>query len=237
MNVGLYTGTTGTLGQAEYQAVIAKNLANINTVGYKKAIAVFEVPDQARAKEGNGSTLNSVVTDYSQGVIEYTGNDLDVAITGKGFFVLQAENGNTIYSRKGQFTMSRDRKIVTQEGWSLMGMRAEIFIPKDVKAINIKTDGSLYVDGKFLEKIKVVAPGDDYLKLESIGASAFKTSDGSVLDDATEFEVAHRYLEKANVNAIDEMVNMIANMRGYQTGYKVTDSISDTLKKLIQLGA
>jgi len=243
---GLYAGATNMMGQGEYQAIIARNLANINTVGYKKNVAIFESyvtgadkqeqKQEQEASKGSGSTLGKVATDFSQGVLNYTGNDLDIAVKGDGFFEVQTKNG-ILYTRKGSFTLSRDRTIVTPEGWALMSYRGAIQIPKNAQSITIKADGVVSVDGKDINKLRVV----DFSKpedFEPVGGSAYKLSkNAQPPGDSTDFEIAHGYLEKSNVNAIDEMVNMIANMRNHQYGYKSTESINESLKKLIGLAS
>lgn len=239
MIVGLYTGASNMTSQADYQAVIARNLANINTVGYKKQVAVFQSyissPDKNQSSaKGVGSSIGTPATDFSQGALEYTGNDLDISIKGEGFFTVRTENGIR-YTRKGQFTLSRDMKIVTPEGWYLLDNGGEIVVPPNTKNITVKSNGAVMADGKELGKISVVTIPNKK-DLESVGGSAYKLSDKAKQpEDSTDSEIAQHYLEKSNVNAIDEMINMIANMRGYQTSYKVTDSIDESLKKLIRL--
>lgn len=229
------------ISQGDYQAVIARNLANINTVGYKKNVAVFQSyisqssdKDMATASHGVGSSLGTIATDFSQGTLEYTGNDLDISIKGEGFFVVKADTGIS-YTRKGQFMLSRDMRIITPEGLPLLGHEGEIQIPQNTKSITVKEDGGISADGKEIGKIKIAAVSD-LTALEPIGGCAYKLSDKVPQPkDSTDFKIAQRYLERSNVNAIDEMVNMISNMRGYQVGHKVTDSIDETLKKLIKL--
>ncbi|MBE7445069.1 MAG: flagellar basal-body rod protein FlgF [Planctomycetia bacterium] len=239
MIVGLYTGASSMMSQGDYQSVIARNLANINTVGYKKNVAVFQSyisqsQDTANTTQGIGSSLGTIATDFSQGALEYTGNELDISIKGDGFFVIKTNDG-LCYTRKGQFMLARDMKIITPEGWSLLGNGGEIQLPQNTKNITVKENGSISADGKEIGKIKVVNVSD-LTTLEPIGGCAYKVSNNVKMpEDAPDVTIAHRYLERSNVNAIDELVNMIANMRGYQYGYKVTDSIDETLKKLIKL--
>lgn len=242
MIVGLFTGASSMVSQSDYQAVIARNLANVNTAGYKKNVAVFQSyissatnQEQSSTSTGTGSSLGTISTDFSPGMLEYTGNDLDIAIKGEGFFAVKAANGDTLYTRKGQFMLTRDMKVVTPEGWPLLGNGGEIQLPQNAKNITIKGTGSVTADGKEVGKIRIVKVSK-LSTLESIGGCAYKVADNAEQpEDAADFEIANRYLEKSNVNAVDEMVNMIANMRGYQVGYKVTDSIDESLKKLIQL--
>lgn len=239
MIVGLYTGASSMMSQGDYQSVIARNLANINTVGYKKNVAVFQSyisqsQDTTNTTKGIGSSLGTLATDFSQGALEYTNNDLDISIKGDGFFAIKTDDG-ICYTRKGQFMLSRDMKIITPEGWYLLGNGGEIQVPQNTKSITVKENGSIAADGKEIGKVKVVNVSD-LTTLEPVGGCAYKLSDtAQVPEAAPDAKIAHRYLERSNVNAIDELVNMIANMRGYQFGYKVTDSIDETLKKLVNL--
>ncbi|MCF6154407.1 MAG: flagellar basal-body rod protein FlgF [Candidatus Brocadia sp.] len=240
MIVGLYTGASGMVSQGDYQTVIARNLANINTIGYKKNVAVFQSyisdtkTENQNANRGVGNSLGTVATDFSPGTLEYTGNDLDLSIKGNGFFTVKTDDGIR-YTRKGQFMLSRDMRIITPEGWYLLGHDGEIQVPQNAKSITVKENGSLSADGKETGKIRVVTISD-LTALEPTGNCAYTLSDtAKEPEDSIDFKIAHRYLEQSNVNAVDEMVNMIANMRGYQSGYKVTDSIDETLKKLIKL--
>ncbi len=239
MIVGLYTGASSMVSQADYQAIIARNLANINTVGYKRNVAVFQSYISSQDKNqtsvnGTGTSIGEVATDFSQGRMEYTGNNLDISIKGEGFFTVRTNDGDR-YTRRGQFTLSRDMKIVTPEGWYLLNNGNEIQLPPNTKNITVKSNGAVVADGKEMGKISVVTI-KNVSTLEPVGGSAYKLPDTAEQpEESTDFEIAQRYLEKSNVEAIDEMVNMIANMRGYQVGYKVTDSIDETLKKLINL--
>ena len=170
-------------------------------------------------------------------MLEYTGNDLDISIKGEGFFTVKANDGSLLYTRKGEFMLSRDMKIVTPEGWSLLSTGGEIQLPQKAKSVTIKGNGSIAADGKEIGNIRIVKVSK-LNTLESVGGCAYKLSDNAQPpEDTTDFEIANHYLEKSNVNAVDEMVNMIANMRGFQFGKKVTDSIDETLKKLIQLAS
>ncbi len=240
MLIGYYAGASSMISQGDYQAVIARNLANINTVGYKRNVGVFrsylshaQTNDQIATARGSVNSLSNVAVDFSQGTLEYTGDDLDISIKGNGFFTIKTNDG-IHYTRKGQFMLSRDMKIVTPEGWPLLGVNGEIQIPQNTKSIAVSGKGDIAADGKGVGEIRVVTVSD-LSTLEPIGGCAYRLSDSAPEPkDATDFEIAHRYLEKSNVNAIDEMVTMIANMRGYQFGYKVADSIDDTLKKLIK---
>lgn len=237
---GLYVGASSLVSQGDCQDVIARNLANVNTVGYKKSVPVFQAylfdmqNGNVKSKQGAGNKLSKDATDFSSGSLEYTGNDLDMAIKGDGFFAVQTEDG-VRYTRKGQFALSRDMKIVTNEGWPLMGNGGEIQVPKGAQSITVKANGGISVDGKEIDKVKVVEI-PNLTDLESVGGCLYKLPDrASEPEIATRAEIAHQHIEKANVNAVDEMVTMIANLRSYQAGGKITESINQTLEKIINL--
>ena len=107
MIAGLFTGASSMVSQGDYQAVIARNLANVNTAGYKKNVAVFQSyisspndTGQTNTAKGTGSSLGTIATDFSQGMLEYTGNDLDISIKGDGFFTVQASDGSTLFEKR-----------------------------------------------------------------------------------------------------------------------------------------
>ncbi len=240
MITGLYVGASSLVSQGNAQEIIARNLANVNTVGYKKAVPVFQAylfnmqEGDVTSKKGIGNKLGNEAIDFSSGSLEYTGNDLDMAIKGDGFFTVQTEDG-VRYTRKGQFTLSRDMKVVTHEGWPLMGNGGEIQVPKGAQSITVKANGGFSVDGKEIDKVKVVEI-PNVTDLESVGGCLYKLSDrASEPEISTRAEIAHHHIEKANVIAVDEMVTMIANMRSYQAGSKVTESINQSLEKIINL--
>ncbi|MBI5306933.1 MAG: flagellar basal-body rod protein FlgF [Planctomycetes bacterium] len=239
MITGLYVGASSLVSQGNCQEIIARNLANVNTVGYKKAVPVFQAylskiqEGNVTNKKGIANTLDESI-DFSSGSLEYTGNDLDMAIKGDGFFAVQTEDGIR-YTRRGQFALSRDMKIVTHEGWPLMGNGGEIQVPKGAQSITVKANGGISVDGKEIDKVKVVEI-PNVTDLESVGGCLYKLSDSaSEPEISTRAEIAHHHIEKANVNAVDEMVTMIANLRSYQAGGKITESINQTLEKIINL--
>ena len=242
MIVGLYTGASSMISQGDYQAVIARNLANINTVGYKKNVAVFQSyisqlqdKDTSAAPHGIGSSLNTIATDFSQGTLEYTGNDLDISIKGEGFFVVKADTGIS-YTRKGQFMLSRDMKLVTPEGWPLLGHEGEIQVPQKTKNITIKENGSVFADGREIGSIKI-ASVPNLTALEPIGGCAYKLSDAvQQPKESTDFKIAQRYLERSNVNAIDEMVNMMPASRSYQNSVDMMNTTKSLLQKTLTIG-
>ncbi len=240
MITGLYSGAGGMVGQDDIQAVIARNLANINTVGYKKNIASFQSIMAGKQQSGASKDAShgpvKITTDFEQGLLEYTGNNLDVALNGEGFFAVKMDDGSVCYTRRGQFTLSRDLKVVTPEGWPLLTNGGELVVPPNAKDITIQANGTVIADGKELGKIKVVKVAN-MKTLVPIGGCAYKLSDKTTQEEATNVEIAQGYVEKSNVNAIDEMVNMIANMRAYQSGGKVNDSIDESIKKLIKLAS
>lgn len=240
MITGLYVGASSLVSQGDCQEVIARNLANVNTIGYKKTVPVFQAYLQ-KAQDGGttitkgvGNTLSDESVDFSSGSLEYTGNDLDMAIKGDGFFAVQTEDG-VRYTRRGQFVLSQDMKVVTHEGWPLIGNGGEIQLPRGAHGITVKANGGVSVDGKEIDKVKVVGM-PNVTDLESVGGCLYKLPDGaSEPEISTTSEIAHHYVEKANVNAVDEMVAMIANLRSYQAGGKITESINQTLEKIINL--
>jgi flagellar basal body rod protein FlgG len=173
------------------------------------------------------SSSGAMVTDLSQGVLEKSGNNLDMAIEGEGFFSLQQKTG-TVYTRNGSFVINKNNELVTKNGVNVLGESGPIKI--NGTSIEIDSDGTIRADGNTAGKLKIAAfknPG--YLT---------RANDGQYIDEgkaglipAEKYRVAGGYLEASNVNAVKEMVQMIDMQRSaFETYQKIILSISDSDK-------
>ncbi|MGR3309696.1 MAG: flagellar hook-basal body protein [Candidatus Brocadiales bacterium] len=244
MLVGLYTATSELNAMGRNQEVIARNLANANTDGYKKSITTFKtLLLNANAGLGNnttptvnGTTISSISVDLTPGTLGFTGNDLDLAIKGKGFFTIQTENG-LMYTRRGRFILSPKQEIIMPEGGQLLGSTGVLQLPPGGKKIHVDESGMVSVDGASIGTLKITHfpnPGS----LVQYGGYTFKPVDiGNMGEDAKDFKIEQGYVEKSNVNVVEEMVAMIVNMRSYEMGQRVMKSVRNTLDGLIRLAA
>jgi len=231
MIVGLYTSVTGKAARSENMDVIARNLANINTIGFKKNMASFSTfMDGDNAIPG--VSLSKLSIDHEQGSVKATGNKLDLAITGNGFFTMDTGNGLR-YSRNGHFVLNSEMELVNAMGWKLTGSTGAVSIPKNAKDVLIGDSGSVSADGVIVGKLRIVN-FEDKSDLKEVGNSSFKSKSNSEGDIAEGFTVQQGYLENSNVSVIEEMVNMIVNNRSFQGNNRVNKTIDGTLEKLIR---
>lgn len=228
MDYGIYLAASGFLGQQKRLEIIANNLANANTAGYKADMPVFQIAGPSSATrepgwEGKPSfpapmATPYVATDFSQGPLTQTGNPLHVALVDEGFFEVQTPQGLR-YTRKGDFTRTADGTLVTQTGHPVMGEGGPITLTEG--EITIDQSGSLFVDENEQGRFRVVVfPDNSHLVKE--GDSLFAPS-GETPDalDAEEVEVRQGYLEGSNVNAIREMVLIVEALRSFEDHQKM----------------
>ena len=251
----LWTAATGMQAQALNLDVISNNLANVNTSGFKKSRAEFQdllyetlqpagtsssqnsqVP--AGIQIGSGTRPSTVLKIFTQGSMENTGNELDLAIEGDGFFQIILPNGETAYTRDGSFKLDRDGRIVNSDGFVL---EPEISIPSDTISIAVGMDGTVSVlqagdstptEVGTIELARFVNPAG----LISTGKNLYMTSDASG-DEATGIPgddglgtLAQGFLEMSNVSVVDEMVNMITAQRAYETNSKSIQTADEMLQ-------
>jgi flagellar basal-body rod protein FlgG len=257
----LYTAATGMEAQETKMDIIAHNLANTSTVGYKKVRAEFEdlfseTLRTAAPAAPNGGTAPSPVEiglgvrtaattrSISQGDMLNTGNQLDVAIQGgQGFFEVQRANGEPGYTRAGNFRVDSTGRLVTQEGEQL---EPSITVPQETTSLIIGGDGqvSAKVQGKeeptVLGQLELVTfPNSS--ALEAVGGNIFLASaaSGDPLrvkpGEGGTGSLAQGFLEGANVKAVEEMIAMISTQRAYEMNSKVIMTADQMLQKLTSL--
>jgi len=229
---GIELAASGLDAYANVQEVIARNLANANTVGFKKNTISFK----SILTEIDGVETSSLQTNYgvdqSNGNLTYTGNNLDIAIDGSGFFTLETDNGMR-YTRNGQFQLSGNGEIITDTGSKLLGKSGPIIIPSDGREIVIDNKGVVKADGKDVGEL-IITNFTDLNKLVPTGDSTFTAPFNIINENGdVKFRVAQGYLERSNVNVVMEMVDMITNMRSYEASNNVIKTFSDLMERLI----
>ena len=251
----LWTAATGMKAQQINQDVIANNLANINTVGFKKSRADFQdlmyqiyKKTGAETSEGNqlpigmeiGMGVKPVATQkmFSQGDYQQTDNDLDWAIEGDGFF--QIDHGDrTVYTRAGSFKIDKNGYVCNSDGLKLI---PEVSIPSETVHFTLDSGGtwtatdsmgSTLSSGR-IELVKFPNPAG----LTSVGKSLYDKTEGS--GDATTGNpgedglgtISQRFLEMSNVSAVEEMIKMIVGQRAYEINSKAIQT-SDAMLQMI----
>ena len=249
MPSGLYIAASGMDSTITRENVIANNLANSSTVGFKQNRAVdvaFPTYMIARLHDqkmkvmdgtaelrpnigfmGGGVIPQEVATDYSQGSRLETKNPLDFALTGSGFFTVLSPEGKTYLTRAGSFSLDANGTLVTQDGLPVMGHNGEITI--DGSTVSADEEGNLTVDGKAQDQLLIVKVKDQN-QLFKVGHSLFEATPQNKIDmSPDDIQVQQGFLEQSNVNSITEMVNMIEVQRSYEQNAKIISMYDQVL--------
>jgi flagellar basal-body rod protein FlgG len=240
--------------------VIANNLANANTAGFKKSRANFEdliyqtfkhpgtlttqgneIPTGIQI--GHGSKTTSVQKLFTEGNLKHTGNDLDLAIEGRGFFKVTLPDGTDAYTRDGSFKVNSSGELVTSDGYKLS---PSIVIPTDTTNITISEDGTVSVlqagqttmtQVGSITLTTFVNPSG----LKSIGKNLFKETGASgTANDVTPGQdgsgtLSQGFLEMSNVSVVEEMVEMITGQRAYEVNSKTVQTADSMLQTAINV--
>src|SRR5471032_2700638 len=256
----LWISKTGLDAQQTNMDVTANNLANVSTNGFKRARAVFEdllyqtlrqpgaqSSQQTQLPSGLqiGTGVRPVATEriFTQGNLQQTGNSLDVAINGHGFFQVLMPDGTTAYTRDGAFQVSAQGQLVTSSGFQV---QPSITIPANTLTITIGQDGvisatkagtatqsqigSLHL-ANFVNPAGLQSMGQNlYLETAASGAPSTNTPGTNGLGT-----ISQGYVETSNVNVVEELVNMIQTQRAYELNSKAISTSDQMLQKLSQL--
>lgn len=204
------------------------NVANINTPGFKAERVFFlEGINDGESSETAIVKNPSFRVDYSPGLVQKTGNSLDVALGGEGFFVVETKNGSA-YTRNGQFTLTPNGELVTQKGDYVLGTSGRIIITGN--NIQIDEQGTIRVDGTEAGTLGVVEFSNPAV-LSNIGNGLLSDPNNEAgLSDKNDPEIHSECLELSNVQAIQEMVNMIKIHRSFETYQKTMQTLQEQEK-------
>ncbi|HTI17082.1 MAG TPA: flagellar basal-body rod protein FlgF [Trinickia sp.] len=230
----IYTAMTGASQALEQQDVVANNLANASTTGFRAQLAAFR---SAPLEFGDGSTINNDTTrtfvlsstpgaDFTPGTISQTGNPLDVAIQGNGWLAVQTADGNEAYTRAGNLHVDQNGQLVTASNLQVIGNGGPIAVPPDSQ-VTIGKDGTVSVLAPgnpptaiaMIDQLKLVNP--DPATLQRGDDGLFRTSDGQPANADPNVTVVAGALEGSNVNPVSAMVSMITNARQFQMQTKL----------------
>ncbi len=240
MSGSIYAATSGSEVQRLRMDILTHNLANMNTVGYKSDEAVFRIKDEdleAIAAGDDQGILPTVPviplttrTDFTQGLIQPTGNPLDLAIEGDGFFSIQTEDG-VRYTRNGTFTLSDGGLLTTPDGHAVMGEGGEITI--DGSEVEFDGNGNVVVDGQITDKLRIVEISDPTALVKE-GYNLFALDEERGTEEPVDYANVHQgFLEGSNVNSVKIMTDLIEVMRGYESYQKIIRTLDENSSKLI----
>jgi flagellar basal-body rod protein FlgF len=236
----LFVALSRQMGLRRQMEVVANNIANMNTTAFQGEKMMF-VQHVVRSRGGEsvlGEKLNYVrdiatVRDTTNGHISETGNPLDVAIQGEGYFAVETRLGEQ-FTRNGRFQMDATGQLVTQAGDPVMSSSGQPFFfgPTDTQ-ITITGDGTVSTENGSLGKLRVVQ-FDDELALQQSGTLLFTASPGNEARDVEFPQVLQGALESSNVQPIIELTRMIETHRGYEGVKTLIDKEDERQKTMIR---
>ena len=252
---GLYTSAAGMLPMPYRQDLIANNLANANTPGYKQDRAFIRAlvdadlylneyqiastgtpprmvnisPPAFRASVGNSSQVVQMVTEFTQGAMDVTDIDFNLAIEGDGFFTVQTPGG-VRYTRGGNFSMDPDGNLVTIQGHQVLGITG----PLNVQGgkLKVQQNGDVYVDDIIIGSLQI-SDFDKPYELNKVTDNLYIPRGGPGARPAENFTVKQGMLEKANAHPIDQLVSMIELQRSFEFGQRAISLQDETLHQAV----
>jgi flagellar basal-body rod protein FlgF len=244
MDRGLYVAMTGAKQIMQAQAVNNHNIANVNTIGYRADAVSFV--SQPIYGVGFPTRVNAVAsdagTDYSSGVLQSTGRELDVAVNGKGYIAVRGTDGKEAYTRAGDLRVSAEGAVTTASGLAVLTEAGPLVIPPATN-VTVGDDGSVSVVPLGLapvaisqtDRIKLVNPAQQSLQKGDDGLLRLKSGAAAPTDPTV--RLTSGMLESSNVNAAQSLINMIELQRLYELQVKSmnsTDQNEQTAAQLMQ---
>ncbi len=256
----LYTAATGMIAQQTQIDVTSHNIANVNTIGYKKQRAEFadlfyQVSEYAGISSsdtsisptgievGLGARPTAITKQFTQGNFKETGNNLDMAITGNGFFQLQLPDGSIGYTRNGAFKLDGQGQVVNSDGYKLI---PEITVPESAVAVAVGSDGIVSVVqageteptqvgqielANFINPAGLHSLGDNnYINTVASGDAILGTAG---LDGIG--QIKQGFVEMSNVQLVEEMTDLITGQRAYEANSKAITTSDEMLQTVNQL--
>ncbi len=223
----------------EYETV-TQNLANMSTTGYKRNMNSFtrelmgRLSDDPQHIPPDGSIAILPGRDFSQGQLTMTSRHLDVAIRGKGFFVIETPEG-PLYTRSGVLQVQRDGRVVDVNGRNVAGMEGPIILPSTISEldISISENGTLKSGDTVLGQLKIVDFGANENRLVADGYNCFRAPQDAIPMAADKASVQQGYRESSNVKAVEEMVNLMKVSRMYETNMNLLRKRQDYTRAIL----
>lgn len=232
MDAAGYTTLTRQSGLMREMQVVAHNIANISTAGFRREGVVFS-EHVARLDEERSLSMayaNARHLDLRQAGVSNTGGTFDFAIQGEGFFLIDTPEGERL-TRAGSFSPSAEGELVTPDGLRLLDQGgAPVFIPPDARVMSLGQDGTLTADGVPIAQIGLWRPVDP-LSLQHQAGTLFSASDLEPTETAT---LLQGFLEDSNVEPVSEIARMIEVQRAYEMGQKFLDAEDTRVRGVIQ---
>ncbi len=247
MQSSIFSALFGAMSNEHRIDISANNLANVNTTGFKRDNCAFQDTFQRFAhdyvvdakpfirdkdilpdpKIMARPRLSDEVIDLSQGAFQKTGNPLDLAVRGDGFFKVQ-KDGSEYLTRNGVFTLSPEGVLITEQGYPVMANGGQVSLPPRSNVV-IDTEGVITADGAEIARLDFVQPADAKA-LKKTGENLYSLEGDEV---PAEGEIVQGYIEKSNVEVVNEMVAMIECQRSFEMYQKMISTTDQLDQKLI----
>lgn len=247
---GLYIAMNSLDVQQAKMNNVSNNLANLATTGYKRNSVVdtkfaetLQLAVEANGPSGKrqaigdgilGNMITQVHIDFTPGPLTETGNVTDVGLEGKGYFTVENPDGEQRYTRDGAFHIDGEGNLLSSEGYQVMGEGGPIIL-ENAKDLTIKEDGTIIVgqgeDAEEIDKLQIVEFADPSL-LKKVDGNYFADPEETA-EEATSTSVVQGWLEKSNVDPVQEMIDMIPVARIYESSQKLVQINDELLDKAI----
>lgn len=233
MDITAYTAVSRQIALEHRMQVIANNVANMTTTGFKAELAQFDSVYEDSGDPGDVAYVQDrgLIRDDSDGPLVATGNPLDLAISGPGYFTVRTDQGPA-YTRDGQFSLSAVGEVVNAQGLALLNNAgAPIIVPPNAGQVTIGEDGTMSVGDGPIDRIGLVEFADEQ-DMRRLGNSLWTTDQAPLpAEDAT---LTQGYLENSNVKAVFEMTSLIEVSRAFQDTQKLIESHHELERRTIE---
>ncbi|TQS70376.1 flagellar hook-basal body complex protein [Rhodobacteraceae bacterium] len=232
MDNAIYTTLTRQSGLMREMQVVANNISNVSTAGFRKEGIIFSEYISALSGEEPSLSMayaNGREISQLQGALTATGNSHDFAIEGDGFFLIETPQGDQL-SRAGSFSPSAEGELVTQDGYRVLDSGGgPIFIPPE-GALAVAADGTMSVNGAPIAQLGIYTPADPN-GLIHVGGTRFRTEEAPLpADNPT---VLQGFIEESNVDPLTEVARMIEVQRAYEMGQKFLDREDERIRSVV----
>jgi len=226
---GLVESAVAILSASEKRLeVVSSNISNVSTAGYKRQVSFADLVATGGTDQV-GALLTRTRTDLAQGKLSATGNPLDLAISGDGFFQLR-DGTDTIYSRQGQFKLAADGTVVTPQGFALQQAGGGDLVLNRA-SVKILADGTILDGAQPVGRVGLFAPSSAGA-VQPLDGSMFRFADGTA-NEVSDPQLRQGMTETSNVSVGDEMVTMMASLRRAESGSRLMQTYDDLLGRAI----
>ncbi len=239
MSSGKYSAISGAVARMQMLENISEHLAAAKTPGYKKGTVTFEAKlgeaTSGMATKGtNYSRITEQEIDFTPGHLEFSGDPLDLAIKGDGFFQIQRPDGSFGYARKGNFQLNGEGQLVDTNGFPVMGAGGgEIVLPHS--DVDIGLDGAIWADQNQIGQVGLFQFADTSV-LKRVGGEMFQPVEDMQPEPHLDPQIVQKNLEASNIDMMKTMVRMTSNLRAFEATQKALKIYSDMGAKGAQIG-